>query len=61
MNDEKINIKLDKYEKGIVINALTEYMNKIKRENRITEPIEDLLIKIIDAPNKKFFNKLMER
>ena len=52
----KENIKvleLDKYEIGILINALNEFRNQLLKQNRTTEPVDEILLKAIDAPEKK--------
>ena len=51
MND-KIKIELDKYEVGIVLNALVEYRNKSIEQEISTDAIDDLMIK---------FHKIYER
>lgn len=51
MND-KVKIELDRYEVGIVLNALLEYRNKTIREEISTDAIDDLMIK---------FNKIYEK
>ena len=54
MNDKEVRVlELDKYEYGIVVNALNEFRNKILSEERETEAIEELLLKILDTPQKK--------
>lgn len=50
--DERILI-LDHYEHGIVINALNNLRNGLIGERRPTEPVDDLLLKTIDAPYRK--------
>ena len=58
--DEKVLV-LDKYELGIVINALNQFRNQLIREKRITEPVDEVLLKEIDAPDKnKGFSKKKE-
>jgi len=52
MKDVKV-IELDKYEYGILINALNEYRNKLLIEEKDTIDIEELLLKILDAPSKR--------
>lgn len=52
MKDVKV-FELDEYEFGIVINALTEFRNMLIREERNTEPVDELLLKILDSPQKK--------
>ena len=44
---------LDKYEHGIVINALNEMRNGLITEHRHTDEVDSILLKAIDAPNKK--------
>lgn len=41
----KIKIELDRYEIGIVINALVEYRNQTIEKEMSTDGIDDLLIK----------------
>lgn len=48
-----IVIDLNSEEKGIVINALSEFRNKLIDEDIDTEPVDNLLLKILDAPQKK--------
>lgn len=52
-------LELDKYELGIIINALNEFRNKLLKEREDTEPVDDVLLKAIDAPEKKFRFKLV--
>ena len=40
-------LEIDEYEQGILINALNLLRNKQIRENRPTDPIDDLIMKII--------------
>ena len=52
----KENIKvleLDKYEIGILINALNEFRNKLISEKKSTDDINYILNKFICAPEKK--------
>lgn len=44
MND-KIKIELDKYEVGIILNALCEYRNKSIEANISTDAIDELFIR----------------
>lgn len=46
-------IKLDKYDYKLIINALNEFRNMKIKENIDTEIIDDLLMKIFDAPIEK--------
>ena len=60
MNEGIKVLELDKYELGILINALNEFRNMLLKENRITDPVDELLIKSINAPEKKLFRKVFE-
>ncbi|MBR2784710.1 MAG: hypothetical protein IKD74_01810 [Clostridia bacterium] len=46
-------LELDKLEHGILINALNEFRNKLLREGQDTEFVDELLLKVLDAPEKK--------
>ncbi len=46
-------LELDRYEMGIVINALNEMRNKLISEDKETSPIDEVLLKVLDAPEKK--------
>lgn len=55
-------IEFDKYEIGIILNALTEFKNYISKTDINTESINEIILKIIDAPEKKpFYRRLEER
>ena len=41
-------LEIDEYEEGIIINALNLLRNQQLREKRPTDPIDDLLMKIIE-------------
>jgi hypothetical protein len=53
MMEEKRVLTLDKYEQGIVINALNDFRNDLIEDKRPTDAVDDVLIKAIDAPTKK--------
>lgn len=50
---EKRVLELDRYEHGVVINALNEMRNDLIGESRPTDIVDELLLKTIDAPTKK--------
>ena len=54
MKEEKHYLALDKYEHGIVINALNDLRTKQINAQRPTDPVDELLEKTIEAPHKKF-------
>ncbi len=54
---EKRILELDKYEHGVVINALNEMRNDLIEEERPTDIVDEVLLKTIDAPSKKVKHK----
>lgn len=46
-------LTLDRYEHGLLIRALYEEWQRMQAEEKPTEDIEDLNLKVIDAPAKK--------
>lgn len=51
--EEKRVLTLDKYEHGVVVNALNEMRNDLLEEQRSTYIVDEVLLKAIDAPTKK--------
>lgn len=54
---DKRVLTLDKYEHGVIINALNEMRNDLIEEERPTDLVDDVLLKTIDAPTKKVKSK----
>ncbi len=52
MKEVKV-LELDKYEYGIIINALNEFRNKVLEEGKDSESIDEILLKVLEAPDKK--------
>lgn len=46
-------LELNSFDYGIIINALNEFRNKLIREEQDTIVVDDLLLKVLDAPEKK--------
>ena len=57
---EKRILELDRYEHGVVINALNEMRNGLIEEKRPTDIVDEVLLKAIDAPTRKARGKLRE-
>ena len=55
--EEKRILTLDKYEHGVVINALNEMRNDLIGEERSTDLVDEVLLKAIDAPTRKIRGK----
>lgn len=53
MKEEIKVLELDKYEYGILINALNELRNKLIKEGKDTEYVDEILLRAIDSPSKK--------
>ena len=53
MSEEKTYLEMDEYEHGIIMNALNDMRNELIEEKRPTDAVDDLLLKVIDAPKKK--------
>lgn len=51
--EEKRVLTLNRYEHGVVINALNEMRNDLIGEDRSTDIVDEVLLKTIDAPVKK--------
>ena len=52
MKDVKV-LEVDKYEFGIIVNALNEFRNKLLNEQIDTTYVDELLLKVLDSPQKK--------
>lgn len=55
MEKEKLyHVALDDYEHGIVIRTLNDKKTDLMNEGKSTDAIDDLIVKIGTAPQKKF-------
>ena len=52
MEEQRV-IVLDKYEFGLIINALNEFRSKLIRENKSTEVVNELLLKLLNIHIRK--------
>ena len=60
MEKEKLyHIALDDYEHGVVIRSLNDEKTKLMEEGKSADAVDDLLVKVGNAPLKKF--KVIER
>lgn len=46
-------IELDRYEHGVLINTLNDERNQRIKEGRVTDALDDVLVKVAEAPSKK--------
>lgn len=54
MKERQYFVALDDYEHGVVIRSLNDMKTELKGEGKSTDAVDDLIIKIGNAPNKKF-------
>ena len=55
MEKEKLyHIALDDYEHGIIIRTLNDKKTDLMNEGKSTDAIDDLIVKVGTAPQKKF-------
>ena len=53
MAEDKIVVTLDIFEQRLMVGALTDFRNELIREERPTEDVDVLLLKVIDAAPQK--------
>lgn len=51
--EEVYVIEFDRYEKGTTINALNHLRNKLLEDGISTDSVDDIILKLMDAPAKK--------
>ncbi len=60
MQNQKYYIAIDEYERKIIINSLNKLRNKLIAEGRYTDAVDDVLVKVVNAPIKKFKVRITE-
>ena len=60
MRNQKHYIAIDESERRIILNALNALRNKLLAQDRYTDAVDDVLIKVVNAPIKKFKIKMEE-
>ena len=53
MGNEKVVVELDDFEQRLMVSGLMDFRNDLLKEEKPTEDINDLILKVIDAPTKK--------
>jgi hypothetical protein len=53
MADTKVVVTLDNFEQRLMVSGLADFRNGLIREDKPTEAVDDLIIKVIDAPTEK--------
>lgn len=53
MGEEKCVVTLDSQEQRLMVKGLTGFRNDAIREGKPTEDVDDLILKVIDAPVRR--------
>lgn len=53
MKAEKRVVTLDEFQHNLLINGMNEYRNDLLKEQKPTEDVDDLLLKLIRAPSRR--------
>ena len=53
MSGEKVVVTLDEFEQRLLVSGLADFRNDLIREDKPTEDVDDLILKVIDAPTQK--------
>lgn len=59
MRERQHFVALDEYEHGILIDSLNEKRKDLMSEGKATDAVDELIVKVGHAPQKKF--KVIER
>lgn len=51
--NERVVITLDDFEHRLIIGGLNSFRNGLIQDDKPTEDIDDLILKVIDAPTRK--------
>ena len=57
---KKYHLALDNYEHSLLIHALNDKRNELIQNGKYTDAIDEILVKVIEAPKKKFKIKNVE-
>ncbi len=54
MREKRYFVAFDDLERRIMVNCLNEVRTRLKHEGRYTDAVDELILRICDAPTKKF-------
>ncbi len=54
MREKRYFVAFDDLERRIMVNCLNEIRTRLKQEGRYTDAVDELILRICDAPTKKF-------
>lgn len=58
--EEKVVVTLDGFEQRLLVSGLNDFRSDLLREDKPTEDVDDLILKVIDAPKEKRRRSLRE-
>ncbi len=53
MSEDKKVVTLSDFEQRVLVKGMSEYRNDLIQEGKPTEDVDDVILKVIDAPSKK--------
>ena len=53
MAEEKVVVTLDNFEQRLMVSGLADFRNDLIRDEKPTEDVDELILKVIDAPAEK--------
>lgn len=53
MGNGKVVVELDDFEQRLMVSGLADFRNDLIRDEKPTEDVDELILKVIDAPTKK--------
>lgn len=53
MAEEKVVVTLDNFEQRLMVSGLADFRNDLIRDEKPTEDVDELILKVIDAPTEK--------
>lgn len=53
MTGEKVVVTLTDFEQRLMVNGLADFRNALIRNAKPTEDLDDLILKVIDAPTQR--------
>lgn len=51
--EERVVVTLDGFEQRLLVNGLNDFRNDLLRDEKPTEDVDDLILKVIDTPKEK--------
>lgn len=59
MKEERYYLSVDEYEQGVLLRVLNDKRTDLIKQNKSTDAVDELIVKVGNAPTKKF--KVLER